>query len=234
MSVSAFRRVFCISPSLPSATLPIHLFFSSVFLILLSIWPQTRTRKPINSYDPIFHVFFTSASSSSGNRNKSNTEASELYYAARLRPQRRPLYSNNNNREGGGAVWKRRVVRDGSPTEQSNAADKSIILTWPRTRRATYLSFEVASTFCFCFYSVFAYLVLFFVYVSVFASVQKFPPSAGWKWTRSKAITSTQLPKAVNVKHSGFKTIAQGVGTSYGNIKARNLLKYFKQNLSCF
>lgn len=134
----------------------------------------------------------------------------------------------------GGGVWKRRVVRDGSPTEQSNAADKSIILTWPRTRRATYLSFEVASTFYFCFYSVFAYLVLFFVYVSVFASVQKFPPSAGWKWTRSKAITSTQLPKAVNVKHSGFKTIAQGVGTSYGNIKARNLLKYFKQNLSCF
>lgn len=105
MSVSAFRRVFCISPSLPSATLPIHLFFSSAFLILLSIWPQTRTRKPINSYDPIFHVFFTSASSSSGNRNKSNTEASELYYAARLRPQRRPLYSNNNNRvreRGGG------------------------------------------------------------------------------------------------------------------------------------
>lgn len=92
----------------------------------------------------------------------------------RTAPQRRPLYSNNNERNRGSRGSPRRIPS----REQSNAADKSIILTWPRTRRATYLSFEVASSSFFCFvliFILFFLLILFYFLFFVFVA-QKFPP----------------------------------------------------------
>lgn len=154
------------------------------------------------------------SSSSSSNRNKSNTEASELYYAARLRPQPtqwRPLHSNNNNNNNNinsnsnngesatGPTSRHRVV----VAEQSNAADKSIILTWPRTReeRPIWASrWQAVFVFLLFLLSYFILCFCFFYFFAV-ARAQKFPPLKVSRLKMDKvqkAITSTQLPMAVN------------------------------------
>lgn len=148
------------------------------------------------------------SSSSSSNRNKSNTEASELYYAARLRPQPtqwRPLHSNNNNNNinsnsnngesATGPTSRHRVV----VAEQSNAADKSIILTWPRTReeRPIWASrWQAVFVFLLFLLSYFILCFCFFYFFAV-ARAQKFPPLKVSRLKMDKvqkAITSTQLP----------------------------------------
>lgn len=95
----------------------------------------------------------------------------------RTAPQRKPLYSNNNAPCRGSRGSPRRIPS----REQSNAADKSIILTWPRTRRASDLS-ELRGGkqffFFFCFVLVFILfflLILFYFLFFVFVA-QKFPP----------------------------------------------------------
>lgn len=164
-----------------------------------------------------------SSSSTSSNRNKSNTEASELYYAVRLRPQPtqwRPLHSNNNN--NGNSNNGESATVPSSRHRVVVAADKSIILTWPRTRderpiwasrwQAVFVFLLLLFLFLFLlilFYSLF----LFFVFAV--ARAQKFPPlkvSTGWKWTRSKGDNINAAANGCqwsNAGHSGMKSNVQ-------------------------
>lgn len=154
-----------------------------------------------------------SSSTSTSNRNKSNTEASELYYAARLRPQPtqcRPLHSNNNNNNGNSNNGESATV----PTSRHRvvvAADKSIILTWPRTRderpiwasrwQAVFVFLLLLFLFLFLLI-LFHSLFLFFCFCCCCCSCPEVPTVESQHRLKmdkvQEAITSTQLPMAVN------------------------------------